>query len=158
MNKQKAELLSEELHHDFKTGKRRKIIVYKPNEILGVDLIEMPPVIGPKHIKYKYILTTIAIFTKYVRVFPLRNKTSDSLIYALSHIFKEQITEKIWADHESALYSQKTQKCLKDNNVQLYSTGSELKSWVIERFNRTFKEKMEKLKTPLNFKIKHSIG
>ena len=148
----KNKIAAKELHTAIRKGARRKVYVGHIDEIHAVDLIEMEPTIGKQHKKYKYILTCIDVFSKYAWAIPLQNKSAISIINALGEIWKERKPEKIWSDHEAGLFSKRTQVVLKTYNIILYETMSELKSCVIERFNRTFKEKMEVIKTYYDLK------
>ena len=56
-----------------------------------------------------------------------------------SQILKKRRPSKIWVDRGRKFYNKDVQKL-----VVLYSTENEEKSCVIERFNRTIKEKMFK--------------
>ena len=80
------------------------------DETHAVDLIEMPDEIGPKHIKYHYVLTCIDIFSKYGWCIALPNKKKETLINALEYIWKIRKPIKVWSDHESGLYSK---QCLR---------------------------------------------
>ena len=147
MDTSKVKETAKELHKQFKKGKTRHVNVDRIDEIHSVDLIEMEPVIGKEHKKYKYILTCIDVFSKYAWAIPLQNKNKESISEALQEIWKERKPEKIWSDHESAIYSKQMQKIFEAYEILLYSTYSEKKAVVIERFNRTLKEKMELLNT-----------
>ncbi len=147
MELKKAKQLADELRHQFKTGHRRKVIVKNPFEILCVDIIHMPEQIGPSHRKFRYILTAIDAMTKFAYAVPMSNKNADTVIAALDSIFKHDRYEMIWADQDTALYSSKCLQYLEVKDIDLYSTNSELKSVIVERFNRTLKERMEKIKT-----------
>lgn len=87
----------------------------------------------------KYILTVIDVFSKYGWMIPLKNKTGKSVATALTKIFKERKPEKMWVDKGKEFYNQDVKKL-----IELYSTENEEKSSVVERWNRTMKEKMFK--------------
>ena len=46
---------------------------------------------------------------------------------------------KIWVDKGSEFYNNSFKKCLKNNDIEMYSTHNEGKSVVAERFIRTIK-------------------
>jgi hypothetical protein len=69
---------------------------------------------------------------------------------AFKTIFKTHKFAKIWTDQETGIYSTQFQEFLLNQNVSLYSTASEKKVSVIERFNRTLKEWMYKEFTKTN--------
>ena len=67
----------------------------------------------------------------------MKNRTGSCKCF--SRILKERRPSKTWVDRDRELYNKDVQKL-----VELYSTENEEKSCVIERFNRTIKEKMFK--------------
>ena len=138
----KEDILADELHKQIRHNfKRRRVNVYKPNDILACDLVDM---VNNKDEGYRYILTAQDIFTKYSFAIPLKTKKTEELIKAFKSIFKTHKFEKIWTDQETGIYSTQFQEFLLSENVQLYSTASEIKVSVIERFNRTLKQWMYK--------------
>ena len=85
----------------------------------------------------KYLLAVIDIFSKYGWLIPLKDKSGKSVATAFKQIFKERKPTKIWVDKGKEFYN-KDVKSL----IELYSTENEEKSSVVERWNRTMKEKM----------------
>ena len=85
----------------------------------------------------KYLLTVIDIFSQFVWIIPLKRKTGQEVANAFSRILKERRPSKIFVDKGGEFYNKDVQKL-----VELCSTENEEKSCVIERFNRTIKEKM----------------
>ena len=83
------------------------------------------------------MLTVIDIFSKFVWIVPAKRKTGQEVANALSRILKERRPSKTWIDRGREFYNKDVKKL-----VELYSTENEEKSRVIERFNRTIKEKM----------------
>ena len=82
----------------------------------------------------------IDVFSKYGWIVPLKSKSGVDVANALSKIFKERRCMKMWVDKGKEFYN----KHVKALGVQLYSTENEEKSSVVERWNRTMKEKMFK--------------
>ena len=85
------------------------------------------------------MLTVIDIFSKFVWLVPLKRKTGQEVAHAFSKILRERKPCKVWVDKGKEFYNKDVHKL-----VALYSTENEEKSCVIERFNRTIKEKMFK--------------
>ena len=52
---------------------------------------------------------------------------------------------KIWVDQGSEFYNNVFKKCLKDDDISMYSTYNEEKSVVAERSIRTLKNKIYKI-------------
>ena len=106
------------------------------DEIWATDLIDMQA-LSKDNNGIKYLLTVIEIFSKFVWIVPLKRKTGQDVANAFSMIIKELRPSKMWVDKGREFYNKNVQKL-----VQLYSTENKEKSCVIERFNRTIKEKM----------------
>src|SRR5438552_2641405 len=90
----------------------------------------------------RYILTVIDCFSKYAWALPLKDKTGSSLKEAFEKISKERICTKLWTDLGNKFKNKIFSDWLKQNGIELYHTQNEGKAVVIERFNRTLKEKM----------------
>ena len=72
-------------------------------------------------------------------IVPLKRKTGQEVANAFSSILKERRPSKTLVDRGRKFYNKDVQEL-----VELYSTENEENSCVIERFNRTIKEKMFK--------------
>ena len=151
-------ILSEELHKPKrKNYPRRKIVVNHIDEIFAADLVEMQK-FAKLNKGYRYLLTCIDIFSKYSWVIPLKDKKGITIKNALEKIFNERKSKFLWTDKGKEFYNKQVQDLLNDNNIKLYSTNnSEIKSAVIERFNRTFKNMMYKKFTENNNTIFYNI-
>ena len=151
-------ILSEELHKPKrKNFPRRKIIVNHIDEIFAADLVEMQK-FAKLNKGYRYLLTCIDIFSKYSWVIPLKDKKGINVKNALQKIFKERSPKFLWTDRGKEFYNKQVQDLLNANYIKLYSTNnSEIKSSVVERFNRTFKNMMFKKFTENNNTIFYNI-
>ena len=116
----------------------------------GVDLADMQSL--SKYNKgSKYLLCAIDLFSKYVWVFPLKDKKGASIVSA----FQKSISEgrkpnKVWVDQGSEFYNNSFKGFLKIKNFEMYSTYNEEKSVVAERFTRTLKNKIFKHMTAIS--------
>ena len=122
---------------------RKKVIVNYIDEIHSCDLVDMIKY-SRMNKGYKYIFTNIDSFSKYAWSFPLKSKTIKDIKPCFEKIFKERKPKYIWSDQESAFFSKEMLKFFEDNNVKIYHTYSNLKSVIIERFNRSLRELMMK--------------
>ena len=93
---------------------------------------------------YKYIFTNIDIFSKYSYAFPLKTKTIKKIKSCFQKIFNERKPKYIWSYQESSFFSKEMLQFFRDNNVKIYYTHSDLKTVIIERFNRSLRELMMK--------------
>lgn len=102
--------------------------------------------------KYNYILTVIDIFSKYAWAVKLKKKTGDELVKALKKIFKSgRQPLKFNTDQGTEFENTKVKTFLKKCNIHFFTTRSDKKAAVVERFNRTLKTKMWRY-----FTFKHS--
>ena len=149
--KNSNKILSEELHKPKrKNFLRRKIIVNHIDAIFAADLVEMQK-FAKSNRGFRYLLTCIDIFSKYSWVIPLKDKKGINVKNALQKIFKERSPKFLRTDRGTEFYNKQVQDLLNENNIKLYSiNNSEIKSSVIERFNRTFKNIMYKKFTENN--------
>ena len=99
---------------------------------------------------YKYLLTVIDVFSKFAWSIPLKAKTGKQMIELFQTLFKERKPKKIWTDAGKEFINKDFKKFLRENEVELYQTYNEGKAVVIERFNRTLKEKMWRYFTETN--------
>ena len=95
---------------------------------------------------YRYILTCIDIFSKFAWVIPTKDKTGLSMIHAFRKNFKtRRKPKKLQTDKGTEYTNNIFQKFLKRENVHFYtSENDEIKASIVERFNRTLKNKMYK--------------
>ena len=151
-------ILSKELHKPKrKNYVRRKIIVNHIDEIFAADLVEMQK-FSKMNKGYRYLLTCIDIFSKYAFVIPLKDKKGITIKNALQKIFNKRKPKFLWTDNGKEFYNNQVNDLLEKNNIKLYSTNnSEIKSSVIERFNRTLKNIMYKKFTENNNTIFYNI-
>ena len=151
-------ILSEELHKSKrKNYPRRRIIVNHIDEIFAADLVEIQK-FAKLNKGYRYLLTCIDIFSKFAWVIPLKNKRGITIKSALEKMFKQRKPKFLWTDRGTEFYNKQVQDLLNEINIKLYSTNnSEIKSAVIERFNRTFKNMMYKKFTENNNTIFYNI-
>ena len=92
----------------------------------------------------KYLLFAIDLFSKYMWVFPIKEKKGTSIVNTQKIISKERKPKKTWVDQGSEFYKNTFKDFLKRNNTEMYSTYNEGKSIVTERFIRTLKNKIFK--------------
>ena len=129
-----------EMHHRIlRNFPRRSVIVHNIDDIWSADLVEMP-----NEKSYHYILTVIDVFSKYAWAIPLKTKTAQTIIDAFKLIFKTSMRKckKLWTDAGSEFTNKLFKKFCNEENIEPYQTFNEGKAVVIERFNRTLKEKM----------------
>ena len=130
---------------------RNKIIVQGIDDTWQADLIDVANIASHNQ-NFKFILTVIDVFSKYAWVVPLKNKTNETLINAFNSIFEssKRIPKRLHTDEGKEFIGTACQKFLEKNGIQFYTLNSEMKASIVERFNRTLKEKMWRYFTRTN--------
>ena len=143
--------LAEELHAPIRRKfKRRRVFVYNIDDIWSADLKDMQ-LLSKFNKGYKYLLTVIDVFSKYAYVAPLKTKSSEEVINAFKSLFKEgRKPKKLWTDMGTEFTNNRMKEFLSKNNIELYHVFNEGKACVVERFNRTLGEMIQKHLTSTN--------
>jgi transposase InsO family protein len=126
----------------------RKVYVHGIDNQWQADLVEMQE-FSKENEGLKYLLTIIDCFSKYAWAIPIKDKTADQTIEAFNNIFKQRKPLKLQTDKGKEFINKKFQELLKRNNIHWFSTNSDLKASIVERFNRTLKTKMWKYFTQI---------
>lgn len=134
-----------ELHRDVRRNfPRRKTVMKGVDETFQADLVEMIPY-AKQNRNFKYILTVIDIFSKYAWAIPIRNKTGKDVANAMQLVFDEKRYPKnMHTDMGKEFYNTYFKKLMDLYKINHYSTFSTKKAAIVERFNRTLKNKMWK--------------
>ena len=130
--------------------KRSRVIVPGINAQFQADLVDVQK-LSRYNKGYKYLLTCIDIFSKYAWVVPLKTKQGQELVKAFKNILSSgRKPIKLQTDQGTEFLNRVFQKYLRENNIDFFTVNSGLKASVVERFNRTFKNKMYKYFTAKN--------
>jgi len=112
------------------------------DEIWAADLVDMQA-FAKDNDGVKYLLTVIDVFSKYGWIVPLNDKSGKSTASGFLKILESgRKPVKLWVDKGKEFYNKDVK-----NLFELYSTENEEKSCVVERWNRTMREKMFKFFT-----------
>ena len=123
---------------------RRKTIVAGINEQWQCDLIDVSRLSNHNR-KKKFVLTSIDVFSKVGDAVPLTNKTSSEIIRGLKVLFRrsKELPRTLQTDKGSEFLNRSVQAFLKDKGVHHFVTqNDDIKASVVERFNRTLKERL----------------
>ena len=134
-----------------KTFARRRVVVGGLNQQVQVDLVDMQRL--KKHNNgISFLLTTIDPFSKYAKVYPLKNKTADSVLKAFKLLFKgKDIPFTCLGDLGKEFRNTAILQFLKRKNVKIVASKNEdVKMSIIERFNRTLKTLLFKYMSAYN--------
>src|SRR5574338_248121 len=108
------------------------------------DLVEMRE-FAEVNRSYYYMLTVTDCFSRFAWIKPLKTKTGQETGKAFEAIFEEgRIPAKIQFDEGKEFYNKNVKQLLDSKNIKYFSTFSDKKAAIIERFNRSIKSRMFK--------------
>ena len=92
---------------------------------------------------FRYLITVIDIILKYAWAVPVRSKNGKDITTAMKSLLTlGRIPKNLNTDKGKEFYNLQFRSLMQQFNIKLYSTYSNLKASIIERFNRTLKNKM----------------
>jgi len=140
----------------IKNFNRRKIIVPGPYHSIAADLIDYS-MYATKNSNYKYILCVVDMFSRLAFAEPLKNKTAEIVSDRLDNIIgRMQFVPKIFTSDKGGEFDLRNKYIHnilveKYHMIVYYTTGSK-KNSMVERYNRTLKERLERFFTENNSK------
>lgn len=149
----------EELHKPARVRfPRRNTVVKGINDLYQADLIEMRP-----HSKinkgYNYILVVINCFTKVADAVPLKDKKGKTVTEAMKLVIERDKNKMkhLQTDDGKEYFNAQFAALMKQYRINHYSTKSETKAAIIERFNRTLKGMMYKMFSQRGSYVWHDV-
>ena len=143
----KEEIATEIFSRVVKNFPRIQIVTHYKDECWSIDLIDRSS-LAKYNKNYKFIFTIIDNHTKYAWAIPLHNKSGKSTTEAFKNLIEKEKRkpDKIWSDRGKEFYNKTFSDFLKENQIEIYSTNSDLKAVFVERFNRTL---LDLIKEPM---------
>ena len=133
------------LHRQVRPVKRDKIQVSGIDDQWQADLVGMLAW-GKENQGHRYLLTCIDVFSKFAWAIPIKSKNAPDVVRALKAILKGKRKPRcLQTDKGSEFLNQSVQAFLRRKNIHFFtSQNSKIKCGVVERFNKTLKNKMWK--------------
>ncbi|GFR32984.1 uncharacterized transposon-derived protein F54H12.3 [Trichonephila clavata] len=128
---------------------RRATLSYGINELWQCDLVDLKH-LGKHNNGFRYLLTVIEVFSKYARVSALKMKTAEAVKNAFENLFQQAKPKNIQTDKGSEFYNSQLKSLFQRHSINHYSAEGDHKASVVERFNRTLKNKMFRVFTYRN--------
>ena len=140
--------LHKPIRHNFQ---RNKTVVMSIDDQWQADLCDMSSRAKDNN-GYTFLLTVIDCFSKFGWAEPLRNKSSQEILDAFKRILKRdgRKPKRLQTDKGTEFLNSKFQRFLKEENIEFFTTNSEMKASIVERYNRSVKMKMHKFFTAHN--------
>ena len=141
-----------DIYSKFKQHRRAKtyspIYVYKKRELFQSDVVFFTrPELVEANNGYKYLFTTIDVFTKMAWVYPMKENKCAVVMECFKDILSKSgdKPERLNTDRGSELICKKFATFLKEENIHHYLSYSLRKCPVVERFNLTIQRLLYKI-------------
>ena len=121
----------------------RKTMVSYVDQQWQADLVDVQKY-QKENKHFRFILTVIDILSRYAWAKPLMSKRGEDVKNAFVEIFAEAVPEKIQFDDGKEFYNSHFKELLEKHNIEWFSTKSDKKAAIVERFNLTLKSRMWK--------------
>ncbi len=123
---------------------RRKVITPGVQYQYQADLVYFQPLYKENN-NVKYLLTVIDCFSRFALAIPVKNKEGKEVALALKKAFQSMgFPKKLQTDLGTEFYNPFVKKLLNDLKIDHFSTDQDVKAQIVERFNRTLREKIQK--------------
>ena len=141
MNQMKKQIAKEIFTPVIKKFQRIQIQTHYKDECWSIDLIDSSS-LGKYNKNKKFIFTNIDNHTKCTWAIPLKDKSGKSTTTAFKKLIEnaKRKPQKMWSDRSKEFNNQTFLHYPNKQNIQIYSTNSDLKAVSVERFNRTLLE------------------
>lgn len=123
--------------------KTDKILVSGLDDQWEADLVDVSA-ISDQNNGVKFLLTVIDSLSKFAWVIPLKNKMNKTVADAFTAIFKrsKRIPRKCRTDRGTEFLGGQVQSLFKSKDVIFFTADNDSKASIIERFNRTLRERL----------------
>lgn len=108
--------------------------------------------------KSDFILTVIDCFSRFAHAVPVKSKRGIDVAEGFLDVFSHmKPPKKMQTDDGVEFYNQHVRKLFRHLNIIHFSTDQELKAQIVERFNRTLREKINRYRTANNTMLYHDV-
>ena len=151
--KRAREVLERDLGHTLYKPRRRRfpttpVVVFEIDEQWTAYLIEVTN-IAKYNRGYRYLLTVVDVFSKHAWVQPV--KTGQAVTDAFAKILKGgRKPTNLQTDDGKEFYKKTFKPLMKRKDIHHFSTSGDTKASVVERFNRTLKQRLYRYFTVKN--------
>ena len=119
----------------------RRIYTKGIGYLYQIDLVDMKSYSSLNN-GFNWLITCIDTFSKKAWVFPIKNKEGITITTALKYLLTQNRPIKIEFDQGTEFYNKNFLGLLRKLKIKWYSTYSDRKNAIVERFNRTLKTRM----------------
>ena len=154
--KQVQRVLERDLAYTLHKPPRRRfptvpVVVGGLDDQWVADLVEVQP-LAKYNGGLRCLLTVVDVLSKYAWVQPLKGKTGVALVKAFEKMLKQgrRHPNRLQTDRGKEFYNRTFQRWLDEQGIHHFSTEGDAKASVVERFNRTLKERLYRYFTAAN--------
>ena len=138
--------LRKEVRHSFR---KARVVVSGIDDQFDMDLADVSN-IADENDGIKYLLFVIDIFSKYLWIEPLQNKTAKNVVKALQKILNKRKCNKVRSDAGGEFNNNIMKTFLKNEGIYYFTTlNSDTKANIVERVIKTIKNMMYRYFTKL---------
>ena len=132
-----------------KPRKYRKTLVFAPRDLWQIDLLDMQKY-ARENRGYRYMCVIIDCFSKFMWIKPLKSKRGKETVKALALLLMTERPNKIQADQGSEFFNKNFATMLEAFGPKLYHSYSDKKATIVERVQRTIRQRLGRLFTQQN--------
>ncbi|XP_069108980.1 uncharacterized protein [Argopecten irradians] len=121
--------------------RRRKVLTGGLNQQFEADLMDVQN-LAKYNENIRYILICIDVFSRYVMVAPLKDKTAGETMKGFTKIFEIRQAQKLHTDRGKEFTSNKIEKFFRDRGIVHFLSNNEPKASLCERFIRSLRNIM----------------
>lgn len=141
-----AYTLYKQPHRPNRSERFAQVMVSGPNSQWQCDLVEYPKHFAKVNRGYYFLLVCVDVFTKKAYTRAIKTKTAREVSDAFEDIFlKAKVPRKIQTDSGKEFFNSLFAKVCKKHHIKHFSTANVAKSQIVERLNKTLKERQVKI-------------
>lgn len=150
-------LLERDLGYTLHKPRRKRftttpVLVFNMDQQWVADLVEVQS-LSKDNKGNRYLLNVIDVLSKYAWVEPVKNKTGEAVTDAFKKILKRakgRTPQNLQTDDGKEFYNKTFADLMKRKKINHFSTAGDTKASIVERFNRTLKQRMYRYFTVKN--------
>ena len=103
---------------------KRRFISFGPCQNVSIDLLQLSEEEKKKNKPFTFIFVQSDIFSKLIKLLPLKSKSIKDIKEALQKAFKDYKPRSILTDKESAIWSGELRQYFKNENIKVFSQSA----------------------------------
>ena len=129
--------------------KRNPIIAERIKENFQADIVDVQG-IAKYNDGFTFILTIIDVFTKKAWAIPLKSKSAATVVKAIAEVLENESPQKLQTDNGKEFVNSLFKRLMTEKGINHFTTkNKEIKCSIVERFNRTLRDKLSKYATKI---------